>query len=177
MTSLAERNRELLACARAGLTAAAGGTSSAVKTGIEAEPYAGLFVTLWRSGELRGCMGEIQPLFGDLGRAVARVAASSAAKDPRFPGVVPCELESIQVDISLLEEPEPCGLQDLDPEVYGVIVGNGNRRGVLLPGIDGVDSALEQIRIACRKAGISPNDAYTLQRFRITKISEDQARQ
>ncbi len=168
----ASRNRELLECARAGIQAAAAGTSVAIETGIPAEPYSGLFVTLWHGGELRGCMGEIEPLCGDLGRAVARVATSSAARDPRFPTVVQSELKSIRIDISLLEEPEPCVLVDLDPDVYGVIVGKGGRRGVLLPGVEGVGSAQEQIEIACRKAGIGPNEDFTLQRFRTTKIAE-----
>ncbi len=166
------RNRELLACARAGIEAAATGKSLAVETGIPAEPYSGLFVTLWRHGELRGCMGEIQPQSGDLGCAIARVATSSAARDPRFPRVARDELQSIRVDISLLEEPEPCVMADLDPEVFGVIVGKGARRGVLLPGIEGVESAAEQVKIACKKAGISFAEDYTLERFRITKIAE-----
>ena len=50
--------------------------------------------------------------------------------------------------------------------------GKGARRGVLLPGIEGVESAAEQVKIACKKAGISFAEDYTLERFRITKIAE-----
>ena len=47
---------------------------------------------------------------------------------------------------------------DLDPAVYGVIVEDesGLARGLLLPAIEGVDTARKQVDIAARKAGIPP---------------------
>ena len=57
----------------------------------------------------------------------------------------------------------------LDVKRYGVIVSCGNRRGLLLPDLDGVDSVDQQIEIAREKGNIGKNDPYTLQRFEVIR--------
>ena len=134
----------------------------------------GIFVTLWSPGhQLRGCIGHISPVGDTLAEEVAVCAVSAATQDPRFPPVQAAELDRLELEISVLHPPEPVNeLSDLDPETYGVVVTAGGRRGVLLAGVDGVQDVAHQIDIARRKAGIGPTEAFTLQRFAMTKIPE-----
>ena len=53
--------------------------------------------------------------------------------------------------------------------VQGVIVNCGERRGLLLPDLDGVDTVEEQIDIARKKGGIGKDEDYTLQRFEVIR--------
>ena len=57
----------------------------------------------------------------------------------------------------------------LDPKQYGVIVSCGARRGLLLPDLDGVDTAEEQLMIARRKGGIGAGEPYAVQRFKVVR--------
>ena len=61
----------------------------------------GVFVTLTRNGELRGCIGFIEPVL-PLGQAVIRTAVYAATEDPRFPRVAAAELGDIRFEISVL---------------------------------------------------------------------------
>jgi AMMECR1 domain-containing protein len=71
--------------------------------------------------------------------------------------------------VDVLHPPEPATLNDLDPFTYGVIVACGWRRGLLLPDLEGVDTAQMQIDIAMRKAGIRPGEPIELERFRVER--------
>jgi MEMO1 family protein len=106
-------------------------------------------------GPLRGCVGTVAPREPTIAAEVARTAVEAATADPRFPPLRPDEVDRVEIEVYLLGEPEPVhGLDELDPGRYGVIVTGGNGRiGVLLPGIDGVDSGLDQVEIAAAKAG------------------------
>ena len=65
------------------------------------------------------------------------------------------------------------GVEDLDPERYGVVVRDEHgRRGLLLPGIPGIMDALTQVAVARRKAGILPGAHVVLSRFVVTKWEE-----
>jgi AmmeMemoRadiSam system protein A len=134
----------------------------------------GVFVTLFSPGrKLRGCIGHLQPVRETLAEEVADCAVASAVKDPRFPPVAPDELNRLELEISLLHPGEQvASLEDLDPDVYGVVVSNGPRRGVLLPQVDGVFTADQQVQIAKRKGGIAPGESFDLERFKVTKIKE-----
>ena len=70
----------------------------------------------------------------------------------------------------MLAEPEPIDSpKALDVKRYGVIVQNGERRGVLLPDLAGVDSVEQQIAIARRKGNIGAKERVTLWRFEVTR--------
>jgi MEMO1 family protein len=131
---------------------------------------AGAFVCLKYNGELRGCIGTILPTADNLAEEIRNNAISSATRDPRFPPVGPGELEKLSYSVDVLEEPEDIpDISYLDPKVYGVIVRSGSRSGLLLPDLEGVDTAEEQVRIAMMKACISSGDPVKLQRFRVTR--------
>jgi len=131
---------------------------------------AGVFVCLKKEGDLRGCIGTIQPASANVAEEITANAISSATSDFRFPPVGPDELDKISYSVDVLGEAEDIeDMSYLDPKVYGVIVRSGRRAGLLLPDLEGVDSAEEQVRIASMKAGISPGEPVALQRFKVTR--------
>lgn len=134
----------------------------------------GVFVTLRDAeGGLRGCIGHMQPSHSRLSAEVADCAVASAFGDPRFAPVTAQELPALRIEISLLGPTEPVrDSAGLDPRRYGVEVRSDGRRGVLLPDIPGVDSVEAQIGIACRKAGIHPEERFEIARFEVDKITE-----
>jgi AmmeMemoRadiSam system protein A len=136
---------------------------------------AACFVTLKKHGELRGCIGTLEPAAADLGAEIARNACSAAFHDPRFHRVRPDELPELACSVDVLSPSEPCERADLDPAVYGVIVLAGVRRGVLLPDLQGVDTVDQQVGIALEKAGIGRGEAFTCERFTVTRFREGEA--
>ena len=144
---------------------------TAARTAFYQRPAA-CFVTLKKRGELRGCIGTLEPAETALGGEIARNAHSSALHDPRFPPVSGDEVEALTCSVDVLGSSEPCEIADLDPEVYGVIVASGHRRGVLLPALQGIDSADQQVAIALQKAGIAPDDGFDVRRFRVTRYRQ-----
>ncbi len=74
--------------------------------------------------------------------------------------------------MDVLTDPRPVeGLQELDPKRFGVIVQNGHRRGLLLPDIEGVDSAEQQVAIARSKALTEPHEPVSLWRFEVRRLT------
>jgi AmmeMemoRadiSam system protein A len=131
---------------------------------------AGVFVCLKQEGELRGCIGTIEPVRENIAAEIAANAVSSAIGDPRFPPVSPSELTGLSYSVDVLGEPEDIpDMSMLDPREYGVIVRSGSRSGLLLPDLEGVDTASDQVRIARMKAGIGPDEPVRLQRFKVTR--------
>ncbi len=136
----------------------------------ELRQRAGVFVCLKIRGVLRGCIGTFQPQEPTIAHETVRNAVSAATCDPRFPCLRTDELDGIEYTVDVLTLPEP--LKDksgLDPKRYGVIVQAGGRRGLLLPDLEGVDTAEEQIGIAMQKAGIPPGAVVELSRFEVKR--------
>jgi len=135
---------------------------------------AACFVSLKKQGGLRGCIGTLEPAEPNLGAEIARNAYSAAFHDPRFPRVRSDELPELTCSVDVLSASAPCTAADLDPAIYGVIVLAGLRRGVLLPDLDGVDTVEQQVAIALQKAGIGADEAYTAERFTVTRYRESE---
>jgi AmmeMemoRadiSam system protein A/AmmeMemoRadiSam system protein B len=127
-----------------------------------------------RAGDLRGCIGTIEPVKETLGDELIANAISAATRDPRFAPVKESELPNLKYSVDILASPEPATVADLDPAVYGVIVEDesGMFRGLLLPDIDGVDTADQQVDIAARKASIPLGTPLKLSRFRVDRFRE-----
>ncbi|MDD3925028.1 MAG: AmmeMemoRadiSam system protein A [bacterium] len=133
----------------------------------------GAFVCIKREGELRGCIGTVYPTENSIADEVCRNAISAASSDPRFPLVSRDELGLLSYAVDLLHEPEPVsGLEELDPFIYGVVVKSGARTGLLLPALEGIDTAEEQVDIARRKAGIRSDEEVQLWRFKVDRYEE-----
>ena len=131
---------------------------------------AGVFVSLYRAGRLRGCIGTIAPATASVAQEIVRNAVLAGTRDPRFPAVGEAELPELTYSVDVLGPLEPvAGLQQLDPRRYGVVVRCGQRRGLLLPDLDGVDTVEKQIRIAREKGGIGREEGYTLARFEVVR--------
>lgn len=97
-------------------------------------------------------------------------AVSAGTRDPRFPPVTKLELDQLEYNVDVLGEPESISSTDqLDVKKYGVIVSCGQRRGLLLPDLDSVDTVEQQIGIARQKGGISTQEKYTLERFEVVR--------
>jgi len=142
---------------------------------VELTARAGCFVSIkTKDGDLRGCIGTIDPVKDTLAEEIIANAISSATRDPRFPRVKKNELPNLKYSVDVLTTPEPCTLDDLDPKIYGVIVedDNGFQRGLLLPNLEGIKSASQQVEIASLKAGIAEGAKIKLFRFRADRYSE-----
>ena len=131
---------------------------------------AGAFVSLHAHGQLRGCIGTTGPTTASVAWEIVQNAVSAGARDPRFPPVTKLELDQLEYSVDVLGEPEPISSPaQLDMKKYGVIVSCGQRRGLFLPDLDGVDTVEQQIDIARQKGGISTREEYTLERFEVVR--------
>jgi AmmeMemoRadiSam system protein A len=137
----------------------------------EMRERAGVFVSLHKHGQLRGCIGTFEPTKDNVAEEIIANAISSSTTDPRFPPVIASELDDLEYGVDILTRPEPVtDLSQLDPKEYGVIVESGWKRGLLLPDLEGVDSVEEQIAICRLKAGISAGDPINLYRFQVRRF-------
>jgi len=125
------------------------------------EPRA-TFVTLTRRGALRGCIGALQaqmPLLDD----VREHAVAAAVQDFRFPPVRPDEVNSIEIEISVLTPPRSIHYESADdlllklrPGIDGVILESGFHRATFLPQVwDKVPDPETFVGMLCEKAGLA----------------------
>lgn len=134
------------------------------------EKKAGVFVSIHKNGELRGCIGTIAPTTSSVAQEIVNNAISASTRDPRFDPITEEELRWLEVNVDILGEPEDIeSKEQLDVKRYGVIVSCGYRRGLLLPDLEGVEDVDTQVSIAMRKGGIKPTDNYKLQRFEVIR--------
>ncbi|MDR1196917.1 MAG: AmmeMemoRadiSam system protein A [Candidatus Nomurabacteria bacterium] len=133
---------------------------------------AGVFVSIKKLGELRGCIGTIEPTQPNIAQEIVANAINASTQDPRFEPIKPDELPYLSYSVDVLQPAESIDSPNqLDPKIYGVIVSLGNKHGLLLPNLDGIDSAEDQIAIAMQKADIPPTarNQIKLQRFRVNR--------
>jgi AmmeMemoRadiSam system protein A len=120
----------------------------------------GCFVTLTKRGDLRGCIGYILPQ-GPLYRAVVENARNAALRDPRFPAVGPGEVDQLEIEISVLTEPQPLFfsspedlLRRLQPHQDGVVLQIGNRGATYLPQVwEQIPDKVDFLNNLAEKAG------------------------
>ncbi|MBE8539660.1 TIGR00296 family protein [Geoglobus acetivorans] len=124
----------------------------------------GVFTTLTKHGELRGCIGFPYPI-KRLDEAIIDSAISAATQDPRFPPVKLEEMDEIEVEVTVLTPPEKLGVSPEDRakaiEVgrHGLMVIYGPYSGLLLPQVAveyGMDEE-EFLTHTCLKAGLPPD--------------------
>lgn len=133
---------------------------------IDNEKYKGhgVFVTINKYGELRGCIGFPYPQ-DDFKKALME-AAISACHDPRFPPLSEDELNNIEVEVTLLKPPKKLVvkspkeyLEKIEIGKHGLIVQRGSFSGLLLPqvAVENNWDVLEFLSYTCIKAGLHPN--------------------
>lgn len=131
---------------------------------VSLQPERATFVTLQKSGQLRGCIGMLEacrPLVAD----VAENAFAAAFEDPRFPPLAPLEMEGLDIHLSILSPPEPMSVRDeadllrqLRPGVDGLIIEDGPRRATFLPSVwEELPEPAAFLRNLKRKAGFRPD--------------------
>ena len=151
---------------------ATAGTTKAVPNPVppEMQRTTGAFVCVKMHGQLRGCIGTIEPCEPNLAAEIIQNAISAATRDPRFDPITTDDLDALCYSVDVLTEPEPVrSMDDLDPKRYGVIVESGCKRGLLLPDLEGVETVEDQVCIAARKAGIWSDEPMTLYRFEVER--------
>ncbi|MGH9367765.1 MAG: AmmeMemoRadiSam system protein A [Thermoanaerobaculia bacterium] len=172
-----EARRDLLRLARGSLEARFRGEPPPRLASDRAEAFGsarGLFVTLKRDGQLRGCIGTLSPE-GDLTRVVAEFARRAAFEDPRFPPLEPSELPGCEIEISVLTAPQ---LLEDPGEIAigrdGLIVEGRGRRGLLLPQVatEWGFAAARFLQETCRKAGL-PAEAWRDPEVRVWKFQAE----
>ncbi len=173
----APRDAELLALARDAIARSLAGEAPVLPVGDAPEPHGGVFVTLWGPGHrLRGCIGHITSIEPTVAAEVAACAVASATSDPRFPVLDPDELDAVAIELSILGPLQVVeGVAELDPRRFGIVVTQGSRRGVLLPGVDGVDTVEVQLAIAAQKGRVDLERPYRIERFAARKVHEPAA--
>lgn len=122
-----------------------------------AEPR-GAFTTLYRRGELRGCVGYVTasaPLY----QTVIDTAGAAAFADTRFPPVARDELPYLSVSLSVLSPLKVISPEELVIGKHGLIVSKAGYRGLLLPQvpIEHEWDRIEFLEHTCRKAGLPPD--------------------
>ena len=131
---------------------------------------AGVFVSLHKNGRLRGCVGTVTPEQENIALEIIQCAVLAGLSDRRFEPVTADELPHLVYKVDVLSAPEPIsGSEALDIRRYGVIVSAGDRRGLLLPNLEGIDTVAKQITIARKKAGIAAGANVRLERFEVVR--------
>ena len=120
--------------------------------------HRGAFTTLHLHGKLRGCIGYVFPT-QSLYQTVAETSRAAAFDDPRFEPVTGYETGELKVEISVLSPLQPIAPEDVVIGKHGLVVRQGNRRGLLLPQVPvewqwDRETFLSQ---TCLKAGLAPD--------------------
>jgi AmmeMemoRadiSam system protein A len=125
------------------------------------------FVTLALHGQLRGCIGSLEP-HGNraLATDVSENAHAAAFRDPRFPPLAPDELAPLHISISVIgpRTPIACAseaelIAALCPHVDGLILEAGARRGTFLPSVwEQLPRPADFLRHLKRKAGLGDHE-------------------
>lgn len=131
---------------------------------------AGVFVSIHKNNNLRGCIGTIRPTTKCIASEIIQNAVSAGIHDPRFSKIKKRELPLLQYKVDVLFPSEPIkSFKELDVKRYGVIVTSGYKSGLLLPNLEGIDTIEEQVNIAKQKAGIKDFETYEMERFEVIR--------
>jgi len=131
------------------------------------------FITLTAHGQLRGCIGSLEP-YESLAEDVREHAVAAALKDPRFPAVREDELNGIQIEVSRLTRPIPLEYKDADdllsklhPYVDGVILRDAFHRATFLPQVwEKIPDPAEFMNNLCYKMGVR-HDLWRSEHFEV----------
>jgi len=135
---------------------------------------AGVFITIEKKGNLRGCIGTYLPTQDNIIKEVIQNAISASTEDYRFGSIQKQELPFLSYTVSILEKPELIkNKKELNPKEYGIIVKTIDyplKSALLLPDLEGIDTTEKQISITCQKGGINPSkEKLIIYRFKVKK--------
>jgi AmmeMemoRadiSam system protein B/AmmeMemoRadiSam system protein A len=176
--SQAER-QELLRLARTAIAEylKTGSIPTPEPTAPESDRRSGVFVTLKKGNELRGCIGRLRADM-PLHQRVQELAVAAATSDPRFPPLALTELDEVNIEISILSPIQRItDTHAIEVGTHGLVILQAGRQGVLLPQVpieEGWDRE-EYLDNLCLKAGLMPDcwtDQPTLYAFKATVFGE-----
>lgn len=131
----------------------------------EAKSKSGTFVTLTINGELRGCIGVIEPI-AEIANGVIENAKKAAFEDPRFPPLEENEMKNVRIEVSVLSTPRKIELKTeaellvfLKKNKLGLIIEKGLSKATFLPQVwDELSDPVDFLTHLCVKAGLSSNE-------------------
>ena len=141
------------------------------------------FVTIYKNGELRGCIGSVLPRTA-IALDIAANARAAALEDSRFSPITVEELPHLSYEVSLLSGFEKISytneaevLRKIKQGIDGIVIRDGNRQGVFLPSVwkqlPHKEEFFKQLKI---KAGMNPNywnNRINVYRFRTVEIKNE----
>jgi len=131
----------------------------------------GAFVSIKKLKQLRGCIGTLEPCEPNLAMEIIENAFKAALHDPRFSPVTTEELQELTYSIDVVRPLEKIStLEDLNPDIYGLVVKSNGKQGVLLPDLEGVNSTEEQIQICRAKGKIPEDEPIEMYRFKVERF-------
>ena len=138
------------------------------------EKKAGVFITIEKNKNLRGCIGTYLPTRDNIIEEIIQNAISAATEDYRFGPIQENELPFLSYTVSILEKPELIkNRKELNPKEYGIIIKTLNyppKSALLLPDLEGIDTIEKQISITCQKGNIDQlKEEIIIYKFRIKK--------
>ncbi|MCF8207793.1 MAG: AmmeMemoRadiSam system protein A [Rhodoferax sp.] len=180
----AEDGQLLLPIARAAISTALGRQTAAPESAPWLQDRGACFVTLTQQGQLRGCIGSLEARRTWL-HDVKSNAVAAALQDPRFTPLTAAELETTDIEVSLLSatqamqfESEAHALAQLRPGIDGVIFEYGRHRSTFLPQVwEQLPAAVHFMAHLKRKAGLSPDFWHAdvrLHRYTVRKWKEQE---
>ena len=145
---------------------------------------AGTFITITKNGQLRGCIGTYLPTKENVAQEIIHNAIVASTEDYRFGPIQEKELVKLYYEVYILDEPEQIqSFGELDPKRYGIIVKtvpeNKNdasfnlKSALLLPNLEGLNTAKKQFSAACQKGEINPRlEKIAIYKFGAEKYSD-----
>jgi len=130
----------------------------------------GVFVTLNKKGQLRGCIGFPYPSL-PIVEAVYKAAKQAAFSDFRFSPVKEGELKDIKIEISILTMPQECDIKNVVVGKDGLMCNYIGYQGLLLPQVatENKFNRIQFLECLCNKASL-PNDTWQSKNFKLWKF-------
>lgn len=156
--------KTLIQLAREAISRRLAGEKTALGAEISQDPKlnqpAAVFVTLYKRGELRGCVGTTEAKHS-LAEAVARYAVSAAMEDSRFLPLAREELPECEIEISVLSPMKRVSPREIRPGMDGVMLKRGSRQGLFLPQVwEDLKEPEKFLSLLCSQKAHLPPDAW-----------------
>ncbi|MFC1629883.1 AmmeMemoRadiSam system protein A [Patescibacteria group bacterium] len=141
---------------------------------------AGVFVTIKKNNELRGCVGTYLPTKENIAKEIIHNAIAAATRDYRFDPIQKEELPDLVFEVYILNKPELVNdIKELNPKKFGIIVkinpvvSQQTKIGLLLPDLKGIDTVEKQVSLVCQKARIDPiKENIIIYKFSVEKYAQ-----
>jgi len=166
-------NKQFIKLARESINEEFTGKKPSIPHDRELNEKRGVFVTLTRHGELRGCIGFPYPIY-TLGEAIIKAAKAAGFSDPRFPPLGEREFPEVRVEISVLSVPEKAKPEEIEIGKDGLMCEYQGFSGLLLPQV-AVEYKMNKegfLRALCQKAGL-PSDSWKKRDFKLWKFQAE----